>query len=636
MKRGKTLIPRAVLFTDAEYFNPTISPDGRCLAYLKRDEGGLKFYVRTVGKTDDRAVSGHVRLGRMAFRWRWQHDNQHLLYLADNNGDENFHIYSLDINTGAARDLTPFAGTTASILEHLSDYPNIALIAINQRDRTVFDAYHLDLDSGKLEMAAQNPGDVDSGLGGTGWLADRSLNVRAALAVLSDGSREIRVRDTVDSPWRAIVTTCMDDMTGLVSFTSDEKGLLAVTSKDSNTVRVVRVDVASGAIKVISRDKKYDMGDMLMPLLLNPKTRQLQGACLTRDRIHWRFFDEPTREHFRSLEKLHRRGELHIVSRDLNDQRWTVAFMFDNAPVRYYVYNKRSMKATYLFSNDSALEGYKFAPMRCFSFKSRDGLDLHGYLVLPRGVKHRRLPMVINVHGGPWSRNRWMLDLQAQWMADRGYAVMYLNFRGSTGYGKAFVNAGDREWGAKMHDDVLDAKKWAVDQGFADPARVCIYGISYGGYAALVGVTFTPDEFACGIDVVGPSNLVTLLSTFPPYWKSSRAMFDRRVGNVVTEQEFLKSRSPVFKVEQIKVPLLIGQGANDPRVVQAESDQIVEAMRRNGKPVEYILFADEGHGFLRPVNKQKFHAAMEHFLAKYLGGACEPATASDDWQDVRK
>jgi dipeptidyl aminopeptidase/acylaminoacyl peptidase len=271
------------------------------------------------------------------------------------------------------------------------------------------------------------------------------------------------------------------------------------------------------------------------------------------------------------------------------------------------------------------LEKYTLAPMKPISFTSRDGLTIYGYLTLPVGVEPKNLPMVLNVHGGPWGRDGWGLNSEAQWFANRGYACLQVNFRGSAGYGKKFLNAGNREWGAKMHDDLIDAVEWAIKQGYADPKRVAIYGGSYGGYAALAGAAFTPDVFACAVDIVGPSNIVTLIKSIPPYWATLRKMFDVRVGNVDTEEEFLKSRSPLFKADQIKIPMLIAQGANDPRVKQAESEQIVEALRKAGKPVEYMVFPDEGHGFARPENRLKFYGAAEAFLAKYLGGRAEPA-----------
>jgi dipeptidyl aminopeptidase/acylaminoacyl peptidase len=360
-----------------------------------------------------------------------------------------------------------------------------------------------------------------------------------------------------------------------------------------------------------------------------------QAVSFVRERSEWQVLDPSIQADFDALRKV-RDGDFSVVSRDLADTKWIVAFDLDNAPVSYYVYDRATKKAGFLFTNRPKLEKFKLAAMKPGSFQSRDGLTIHAYLTLPVDKDPKNLPLILNVHGGPWGRDTWGLDNEAQWMANRGYAVLQINFRGSTGYGKAFLNAGDREWGAKMHDDILDSKQWAIAQGYADPNRICIYGGSYGGYATLVGVAFTPAEFTCGVDIVGPSNLVTLLKSIPPYWEPVRALFRQRVGHEETQKDFLESRSPLFKAGQIQVPLLIAQGANDPRVKQAESDQIVAAMRKNAKPVEYIVFPDEGHGFARPENRLKFYAAAEMFLAKYLGGTAQPPTAKEKWDELKK
>jgi dipeptidyl aminopeptidase/acylaminoacyl peptidase len=317
------------------------------------------------------------------------------------------------------------------------------------------------------------------------------------------------------------------------------------------------------------------------------------------------------------------RGDFFIISRDNADTKWVVAFTVDNGPVPFYAYERQSLRATLLFDNQPELNKYTLATMEPISFTSRDGLTIHGYLTLPQVEQKTGLPMVLNVHGGPWGRDEWGYRPDAQWFANRGYACLQVNFRGSTGYGKDFVNAGDREWGRNMHYDLVDAVRWAIEKGIADPNKVAIFGGSYGGYAALVGATFTPDLFRCAVDIVGPSNLNTLIRTIPPYWSTFLATFHKRVGNPDTEEAFLNSRSPLFKVDQIKIPILIGQGANDPRVKQAESEQIVEAMKRKGIEYEYMLFPDEGHGFAKPENRLKFFAAAEKFLAKHLGGRYE-------------
>jgi dipeptidyl aminopeptidase/acylaminoacyl peptidase len=333
--------------------------------------------------------------------------------------------------------------------------------------------------------------------------------------------------------------------------------------------------------------------------------------------------DPAVKEDFAVLAQMHK-GQFNVGSRDLQDRTWLVSYLTDDGPVYYFAYDRASKKGTLLFSHQPKLEGLPLAPMKPISYQSRDGLTIHGYLTTPMGLEPKNLPTVLLVHGGPWARDNWGYNPLHQFLQNRGYAVLSVNYRGSTGYGKKFLNAGNREWGAKMHDDLIDGVDWIVKQGVANPKKIAIMGGSYGGYATLVGLTFTPDVFACGVDIVGPSNIVSLLKTIPPYWGPMKNLFTRRVGDLEKEEEFLKSRSPLFKVDQIKAPLLIAQGANDPRVKQAESDQIVAALRKSKKQVDYVVYTDEGHGFARPANNLHFFGLAEEFLARHLGGRYEP------------
>jgi dipeptidyl aminopeptidase/acylaminoacyl peptidase len=459
-------------------------------------------------------------------------------------------------------------------------------------------------------LDTKNPGDV------VGWDVDPKFRVRAAQAATPDGGTELRYRTDEKGEWKRVVKWGPDDADGsVIGFTADGQSLWLRTSEGRDTLSLVKRDLATGKEQLIATDPGADAGSMIF----NPITHEVEAVSFNRERVKWKALDSRIAEDLKVLEK-GAPGEPSVVSRDRDLQTWVVAYSADTQPVNYYLYDRKTKKLTHLFSARPELEKYKLAPVKPVVIKSRDGLELVSYLTLPLGIEAKKLPLVLLVHGGPWARDSWGFDPQAQWLANRGYAVLQVNYRGSTGFGKKFLHAGDREWAAKMHDDLIDAVTWAVKEGIADEKRVAIYGGSYGGYAALVGATFTPDVFACAIDVVGPSNLVTLLRSIPPYWEPMKKLFAVRVGDVEKEEEFLKSRSPLFKADRIKIPLLIAQGANDPRVKQAESEQIVEAVRKAGKPVEYLLFPDEGHGFARPENRLKFYTAAEAFLAKHLGG----------------
>ncbi len=608
------LIPRAVLFGNPEKAAPAISPDGKRIAYLAPDHGVLNVWVRTVGQQDDKVVTADKKRGIR--NYFWQFDNQHILYTQDKDGDENWRVYQTDIHTKETRDLTPFEKVRAEIVALDHNFPDQILIQLNKRDPKVFDVYRLDLKSGKLDLDTENPGDVQ------GWTADHKLQVRAAQVALPDGGTLIRVRNDAKSPWRELMKWGPDETLGQVEdFSPDNQALWITTSLDANAARVLQVDIESGKRKVLAEDPQFDAAF----LVAQPATHQLQAVVFLKERREFVVLDKDFQADFDALRKVNS-GDIANISRDLADKNWIVAFVADDGPVKYYLYNRPGRKASFLFSNQPALEQYKLAAMKPISFPARDGMKLYGYLTTPAGVAPSNLPMVVLVHGGPWGRDLWGLVPTVQWLANRGYAVLQVNFRASTGYGKQYLNAGDREWGAKMHSDLLDGRDYVVNQGIANPRKVCIMGGSYGGYATLAAVTFTPYEFACGVDIVGPSNLNTLLKTIPPYWSTLLATFHKRMGD---NEEFLQSRSPLFKADQISVPLLIGQGANDPRVNKAESDQIVEAMRKNNKPVTYYVFPDEGHGFARPENRMAFNAATEEFLAKQLGGRFEPPTEAE-------
>jgi dipeptidyl aminopeptidase/acylaminoacyl peptidase len=618
------LIPRDVLFGNPDKAAPEISPDGRKLAYLAPSEGVLNVWVRTLGQSDDRVITTSKK--RPIRQFFWQGDSEHIIYLQDLDGDENWHFYQAGLTSGIVRDLTPFQGVRAMPVAIDPLHSDRILVGLNLRDRRLVDVYRIDLNTGAVELDTENPGDV------AGWFADHNMQVRAAQVATPDGGAEIRSRSDVGSEWRTAIRWGIEEsLGGVLDFTPDNRGLWLLCSVDANTARLLELDLDTHATRTLSEDPQYDVSG----LLTHPRTHALEAVEYARDRNEWVVLDPAVQADFDLLRGI-RDGDFKVISRDLDDKIWTVAYVTDDGPVYYYAYDRAAGAATLLFSNRSELEQYKLAKMRPITYAARDGMTLHGYLTLPVGLEPRNLPLILLVHGGPWARDVWGFSPFVQWLANRGYAVLQINFRGSTGYGKAYLNAANHEWAGKMQTDLLDGKEWAIREGYADPQRVAIMGGSYGGYATLVGVAHTPDEFVCGVDLVGPSSIFTLFASIPPYWEPIKALFLKRVGDPVAEEEYLRSISPLYKAHQIKVPLLIAQGANDPRVKQAESDQIVEAMRANGKPVEYLVFPDEGHGFARPENNQKFAAAAEAFLGKYLGGRVEPPAPHESAEELRK
>ena len=606
------LIPREVLFGNPDKASPQISPDGNRLAYLAPDHGVMNVWIRTVGDTDDKVVTKDRKRGiRMYF---WAHNNRHLLYIQDQNGDENWHVYAVDLDTMKMRDLTPLKNIQARIMAVEPEFPNEILVSINDRDPMLHDVYRLNLTTGDMNLTVTNTE------GFMGYLADHDYQIRGALKTDQAGGTIMMVRDEPQSAWRTMTTWGVEDSltSGPVAYTPNNNGMYVMSSVGANTSQLREVDLGTGTEKVLASDSTYDVAGMM----IHPLKHHVQAVAFNKERKNWKVLDRSIKADFAAIKGIHD-GDFSIIDRDHADTTWLISFTLDNGPVYYYAYDRTTKKAELLFSNRKELENLTLANMKPINFKARDGLTINGYLTTPPGIEAKNLPMVLNVHGGPWYRDSWGYDPVAQWLANRGYAVLQVNFRGSTGYGKQFVNAADRQWGGTMHDDLIDGVNWAVNRGVADPDRVAIMGGSYGGYATLVGMTFTPDVFRCGVDIVGPSNLITFMTNIPPYWKTWESIWWTRVGHPVKDAEFLTSRSPLFKIGQIKNPLLIGQGANDPRVKAGESRQMVEAIKKAGKIVEYVEYPDEGHGFARPENRLDFFAKAEKFLATHVGGRYE-------------
>lgn len=615
------LIPRRLLFGNPERAFPKLSPEGKQLAYLAPDNGVLNLWIAPVASPGaGKPVTNDRRRGIRQYYWAFT--SQHLLYLQDKAGDENWRVYCVDVATREVRDLTPLENVQARMQQLSAQAPNEVLIALNQRDARVHDLFRVNILTGERTLVAQNDLNFDL------WITDDQLRARMGFQTTSDGGADIYEQN--NGQWRLSEHIDSDDAltTSPIGFDRGGDTLYLLDSRGRNTAALVAKNLKTGERRLLAEDALADAGAPL----IHPVDKTVQAVSFEYDRVKWRALDGNVESDMSRLLAL-TRGDFAVMSRTLDDKQWLVATYSDDAPAQFFRYMRPSGRTQFLFSEQPELARHVLARTEPVMITSRDGLKLVSYLTLPPRIRltadhrpPRPLPMVLLVHGGPWARDRWGLGAMPQWLADRGYAVLSVNYRGSTGFGKNFLNAGDREWAGKMHDDLLDAVQWAIQRRIADPARIGIMGGSYGGYATLVGLAFTPDVFACGVDIVGPSNLVTLLDSIPPYWTPMLDRFARRVGDPRTEdgRALLKERSPLTRVDAIRKPLLIGQGANDPRVKQSESDQIVKALDGKGIPVTYVLYPDEGHGFARPENRLSFYAVTEAFLARHLGGRAEP------------
>ena len=625
-KVDASLPARSVFFGNPERTRVKLSPDGIQLAFLAPKDGVLNVYVGPLESPDTaKPVTDDKKRGIRVYAWAYT--NQHILYLQDHEGDENWRLHAVDLKSGTERDLTPIEGARAELVAVSHKRPRSVAVALNDRDARFHDLYTIDIESGERTLVHENT------QGFAGYVVDDEYRLRLALRFTEAGGLDFMV--PAQDEFKPVVSVAPED-----SMTTEPLGLNARgdqlylrDSRDRNLAALVQLDLSAAArgpakAKLLFEGNKADVSDVM----LHPTKKTVQAAAVTFERKTWHSLDPGIQGDLSELERV-TQGDFDIVSRSLDDQRWIVADRRDDGPLAYYRYDRNSKNARLLFVDRPELEPLSLAHMHPRVIRSRDGQDLVSYLTLPPrsdadadGLPERPLPMVLVVHGGPWARDDWGYNAYHQWLASRGYAVLSVNFRGSLGFGKQFVNLADKEWGAKMHDDLIDAVRWAVDSKIADAQRVAIFGGSYGGYSVLVGLTQTPTTFACGVDIVGPSNLVTLLENIPPYWQPFAPILKQRVGDPSSPEgrRFLLERSPLTHAERIQRPLLIAQGANDPRVKQSESDQIVEAMRSKNIPVVYALYADEGHGFARPENRLSFTALSEVFLAQCLGGPYQP------------
>ena len=619
------LIERAKFFGNPSKTGGRLSPDGRWLSWVAPRDGVLNLWVAPLNDPAAARALTNER-GRPIRNSFWAPDSKTLLYVNDQGGDENFRLYGVDVASGALKSYTPFDKTVVRIIGISPKVKDRVLVGLNNRDPRFHDVHSLDLASGKLTLVLQNEGYGS-------FSADRDLNLRlASRPNAAGGSDYFRISDNkVEATPMTSVGLEDSQTTAPLGYTADGKTLYWVDARGRDTAALLAQDVASGQTTVVAQDRRADITDGLF----DPQTGRVQGYAVNYLKSEPVALDPALKP---DLDFLQREisGEFAITSRTDADDKWLVAVDNVTAPPAVHLYDRKAKKLSKLYDVRPELTGAPLVPMQAHEIKTRDGLTMVSYLTVPASVQNpapadaqgkprQAVPMVLLVHGGPWARDGYGYNSYHQWLANRGYAVLSVNFRGSTGFGKNFTNAGDLQWGRKMHDDLLDAVQWAVQRGVAQKDKVAIMGGSYGGYATLAGLAFTPKEFACGVDIVGPSNLFTLLGTIPPYWEAFKKQLYRRMGDPGTPegQALLKERSPLNFAANIERPLLIGQGANDPRVNVAESDQIVDAMKARNIPVTYIVFPDEGHGFARPVNNIAVNAVTENFLARCLGGSAE-------------
>ncbi len=602
------LIPMKDFFRNPVKSSFQLSPNGEYLAFMQPWENRMNVHVQKIGSDEITRITSAKARDIAGFAWA---NNERIVFVQDKGGDENFKLYAVNIDGSNEKTLTPFEKVRVGIIDDLEENPDEMIIQMNKRDPRVFDAYRININTGDMKMVAKNPGNI------SGWVTDWDGKIR--IASTTDGvNTSILYRKDENSDFKTVITTNFKETLSPLFFTFDNGDVVyAASNLDRDKTAIVKYDLANAKeLEVIYQNPEVDVSS----LLKSKKRKVITGVAYYTDKQHYHFFDDQRKQLQKELQKKLPGYEVVVTSMNKNEDKVLVRTYSDRSRGAYYFYDLNSKEFKKLVDVSPWINENDMAVMKPIKYTTRDGLTIHGYLTLPKGVEAKNLPVVINPHGGPWARDRWGFNPEVQFLANRGYAVLQMNFRGSTGYGRHFWEISFKQWGKTMQDDITDGVNWLIKQGIADPKRIAIYGGSYGGYATLAGVAFTPDLYACAVDYVGVSNLFTFMNTIPPYWKPYLDMFHEMVGDPVKDKELMEAASPVFHVDQIKAPLFIAQGANDPRVNKAESDQMVEALRKRGVEVEYMVKDNEGHGFHNEENRFDFYAAMEKFLAKYLHG----------------
>ncbi len=599
-------IPLRDFFRNPDKTAYRISPDGNMFSYLAPYESRLNVFVKEIGSDEARRVTSETERDIGGYFWK---GNSHILYVRDFGGDENFHLFRAGVDGSDAVDLTPFKDVRVSIVDDLEDFDDEIIISMNKRDPKVFDVYHMKISTGEMKMIAENPGNISR------WLTDHDGKLRVAST--TDGvSTSLLYRETEEDSFRIVLTTSYKESADPLFFTFDNKNVYAASNLGRDKSAIVRFDLATGKeIDIIFEHPEVDV----YSLRYSRDRKVITYANYDRAKPDRIFFDDIMKGIYARVQaEFGERYHAVITSSSRKEDKFLIRTYSDRSLGAYYFYDINTDKLRKLTDVSPWLNEEELCEMQSITYVSRDGETIHGYLTLPRGKEAKGLPVVVHPHGGPWARDRWGFDPGVQFLANRGYAVLQMNFRGSTGYGRRWWEISFKQWGRTMQDDITDGVKWLIGDGIADPKRIGIYGGSYGGYATLAGITFTPDQYACAIDYVGVSNLFTFMESIPPYWKPYLEMLYDMVGHPQKDSLDLRAASPVFHVDRIKSPLLVAQGAKDPRVKKSESDQIVEALRGRGVEVEYLVKENEGHGFRNEENRFEFYEAMEKFLARHL------------------
>ncbi len=606
-----TKIPLEDFFRNYEAVYVQISPNGKYISYGSSWEKRINIFVKNLETSEIKQLTFSTKKDIYNYVWG---DDDTIVYSQDHEGDENFHLFAISIKGEKVLDLTPFEGVKCSIVDKLEDVDGKILFQMNKRNKQIFDVYRLDIKSGEMEIIAENPGNI------TQWLVDHERNLR--IGVFTDGANTgIKHRKSEDEEWKTIATYNFKEMASPLFFTFDDQQLYVSSNVGRDKAAIFKYDLIVGKETECIFEHPFvdiDTNLFVQPLIISKKRKKIIGCRYITEKMEYKFFDETYEKMHNFISKKLPNYEIRFVSQDKDEKKFIIHSRNDKTLGSYHLFDLDKWELTKLFDLSPWLKESEMSSMKPISYSSRDGLIIHGYLTIPKNKKAKNLPLIVNPHGGPWIRDFWQFNPIVQFLASRGYAILQMNFRGSTGYGRKFLEAGYKQFGLKMQDDITDGVLWAIDQGIADPKRIAIFGASYGGYAALCGITKTPDLYAAAIDYCGVSNLFSFSETIPPYWEPLRAKFHEMVGHPERDKEQLIATSPIFHIDKIKTPLFIAQGANDPRVKKEQSDQMAESLKKRGITVEYMIKDNEGHGFLNQENNFDFYRAMEIFLQNHL------------------